>query len=49
VDDLNAYLAKAVSLGKTMFRRWTSGPERLPGSWFSDPDGNIIGLWTPKN
>lgn len=44
VDDLSAYLAKAESLGgKTLIP-----PIPLPNgssfAWFSDPDGNTIGL-----
>jgi predicted enzyme related to lactoylglutathione lyase len=47
VDDLNAYLAKAQSLGgKTLVP-----PVEIPTgtfAWLGDPDGNIIGLWKPK-
>ena len=48
VDDLQAYLAKAQSLGgKTLVP-----PVELPDgafAWLADPDGNIVGLWKPKN
>jgi predicted enzyme related to lactoylglutathione lyase len=47
VDDLRAYLDKAEALGgKTLVP-----PVELPNgsfAWFSDPDGNILGLWKSK-
>src|SRR5947209_6683934 len=47
VDDLQAYLTKAESLGgKTLVP-----PVALPtGSfaWLADPEGNTVGLWQPK-
>jgi predicted enzyme related to lactoylglutathione lyase len=47
VDDIPAYLAKAETLGgKTIVP-----PVSIPTgtfAWFADPDGNTIGLWTPK-
>jgi predicted enzyme related to lactoylglutathione lyase len=47
VDDLQAYLAKAESLGgKTLVP-----PVEIPAgsfAWFADPDGNTIGLWKPR-
>jgi len=47
VDDINAYLLKiAENGGKKIV-----GPVPLPNgkqfAWFTDPDGNIIGLLTP--
>lgn len=47
VDNLAAYLKKAESLGgKTVVP-----PQEVPGmghfAWFSDPDGNVVGLWKP--
>jgi predicted enzyme related to lactoylglutathione lyase len=47
VDDIQAHLAKAESLGgKTVVP-----PTEVPGmghfAWFSDLDGNTIGLWKP--
>ena len=48
VDDLQAYLDKAVALGGTI----RVPPVNLPtGSfaWFSDPEGTIIGLWKPAS
>jgi predicted enzyme related to lactoylglutathione lyase len=45
VDDLEAYMAKAVSLGGKKL----VGPVKIPmGSfaWIADIDGNIIGLWS---
>ena len=47
VDDVAAALAKAESLGgKTQVP-----PVEIPQgtfAWFTDPDGNVIGLWKPK-
>lgn len=46
VDDVQAYLAKVTELGgKTLV-----GPVKIPAgtfAWFSDPDGNMIGLMKP--
>ena len=47
VDDIQAHLDKAESLGgKTMIP-----VNEVPGmghfAWLNDPDGNIIGLWKP--
>jgi uncharacterized protein len=46
-DDIPASLEKAAALGG----RALLGPIEIPtGSfaWFSDPEGNTIGLWKPK-
>jgi predicted enzyme related to lactoylglutathione lyase len=48
VDDVSAALEKAVSLGgKTLV-----GPVPLPGAgtfgWFSDPEGNMVGVYAEK-
>jgi predicted enzyme related to lactoylglutathione lyase len=47
VDDVQAYLDKAASLGgKTLVP-----PVEIPSgtfAWFSDPEGNTVGLWKPK-
>jgi predicted enzyme related to lactoylglutathione lyase len=47
VEDLQAYLSKANTLGgKTVVP-----PVEIPTgtlAWLSDPDGNIVGLWKPK-
>ena len=47
VDDLQSYLNRAEELGgKTLVP-----PVEIPtGSfaWMADPDGNIVGLWKPK-
>ena len=48
VDDLQAYLDKAGSLGgKTLVP-----PVPIPGqgsfAWMADPEGNVIGLWKPE-
>ena len=46
VDDVQAYLDKAAALGgKTLVP-----PVAIPNgafAWFSDPEGNVIGLWKP--
>ena len=45
VDDIPAYLAKAESLGGKKI----VGPIKIPTgtfAWMSDPDGNVIGLFT---
>ena len=47
VDDLQAYLDKAGSLGgKTLVP-----PVPIPGrgsfAWMADPEGNVVGLWKP--
>ena len=47
VDDIQAYLNKAEGLGgKTVIP-----PTEVPGmgqfAWFSDLDGNTVGLWKP--
>jgi predicted enzyme related to lactoylglutathione lyase len=47
VDDLQAALDKAKALGGATL----VPPVEIPtGSfaWFSDPDGNTVGLWKPK-
>ena len=47
VDDIDAYLEKATSLGgKTVVPR-VDIPNYGSFAWFSDPDGNTIGLWKP--
>ena len=49
VDDIEAYLAKATSLGGQISKEKTE----IPGhGWYGhgkDLDGNIFGLFTPKN
>jgi len=44
VDDVQAYLDKAVALGGKALMPVITIPEGQ-FSWFSDPDGNVIGLW----
>ena len=47
VDDIQAYLDKAESLGgKTVIPK-TEIPGMGDFAWFADIDGNTIGLWTP--
>ncbi len=44
VDDVQAYLDKATSLGGKML----VPPIKIPTgtfAWFADPEGNTIGLW----
>jgi predicted enzyme related to lactoylglutathione lyase len=47
VDDVQAYLDKAASLGGKML----VPPVEIPTgtfAWFADPEGNTIGLFKPK-
>ncbi len=44
VDDVQSYLDKAVALGGKALTPVITLPQGQ-FSWFSDPDGNIIGLW----
>jgi len=44
VDDIQNYLDKATALGGKALLPVLTIP-RGQFSWFSDPDGNIIGLW----
>jgi predicted enzyme related to lactoylglutathione lyase len=44
VDDVQAYLDKAVALGGKALLPVITIPQGQ-FSWFSDPDGNTIGLW----
>jgi predicted enzyme related to lactoylglutathione lyase len=47
VEDVQAYLDKAKSLGGKML----VPPVEIPTgtfAWMSDPEGNTIGLWKPK-
>lgn len=47
VDDITAYLAKVVEGGgKTLIPR-VDIPNYGSFAWFTDPDGNTVGLWTP--
>ena len=45
VDDITAYLAKAESLGGKTVVPKVDIPNYGAFAWFSDPDGNMIGLW----
>jgi predicted enzyme related to lactoylglutathione lyase len=47
VDDLQAYLDKAENLGGKMIIPPTDIPGMGAFAWFSDIDGNTIGLWKP--
>ena len=47
VDDLQAYLDKAARLGGKTIIPPTEVPQAGTFAWFSDPDGNVIGLWKP--
>jgi len=44
VDDVQSYLDKATALGGKALLPVLTIPQGQ-FSWFSDPDGNIIGLW----
>ncbi len=44
VDDVQSYLDKATALGGKVLMPVVTLPQGQ-FSWFSDPDGNIIGLW----
>ena len=44
VDDVQSYLDKATGLGGKALLPVITLPQGQ-FSWFSDPDGNIIGLW----
>ena len=44
VDDVQAYLDKAVTLGGKVVVPVVTIPQGQ-FAWFSDPDGNVIGLW----
>ena len=47
VDDIGAYLAKvAEGGGKTVIPK-VDIPGQGSFAWFNDPDGNVVGLWTP--
>jgi predicted enzyme related to lactoylglutathione lyase len=47
VEDINAYLAKAESLGgKTLVPKIDIPTGSF--AWISDPDGNTVGLWQPS-
>jgi uncharacterized protein len=46
VDDIEAYLAKAASLGgKTIVPKVDIPTGSF--AWMADPDGNTVGLWNP--
>jgi uncharacterized protein len=47
VDDLKAYLAKAEKLGGKTVVPPTDVPGMGAFAWFTDPDGNCLGLWKP--
>lgn len=47
VDDLQAYLKKAATLGGKTIVPPTPVPGMGEFAWMGDPDGNIVGLWKP--
>ena len=47
VDDIDAYLAKAESLGGKTIVPKVDIPNYGAFAWLSDPDGNTVGLWKP--
>ena len=48
VDDVNAYLKKAVELGGKVVVPAVDIPTGT-FAWFADLEGNTIGLWKPKS
>ncbi len=48
VEDIAAALAKAESLGGRTLVPPVPIPPRGTFAWFSDPDGNTIGIWKPE-
>ena len=48
-DDIEASLAKAASLGGKTITPKTEIPETGWFGFFSDPTGNLVGLYTPLN
>ena len=47
VDDISASLAKAEQLGGKVAVPKVDIPGYGSFAWFTDPDGNMIGLWKP--
>jgi len=47
VDDLDAYLKKAESLGGRTVIPPCEVPQTGHFAWMQDPEGNTIGLWKP--
>ena len=47
VDDIDAYIAKAESLGGKTVVPKVEIPNYGSFAWLSDPDGNTVGLWKP--
>ncbi len=47
VDDIPAALKKAESMGGKTLVPATEVPEMGHFAWFTDPEGNAIGLWKP--
>jgi predicted enzyme related to lactoylglutathione lyase len=47
VEDIGEHLAKAESLGGKVVVPKVNIPGYGSFAWLSDPDSNVIGLWTP--
>lgn len=47
VDDVQKYLDRATKLGGKAIVPVTEVPQMGWFAWFSDPEGNVIGLWKP--
>ena len=47
VDDIDAYLAKAESLGGKTLVPKVDIPNYGSFAWLCDPGGNTVGLWRP--
>ncbi len=49
VEDINASLQKAEQLGGKVVVPKVDVPNYGSFAWFSDPDGNTVGLWKPAS
>ena len=49
VEDIGEHLAKAQDLGGKVVVPKVDIPNYGSFAWFADPEGNIIGLWTPAD
>lgn len=49
VPDIGATLAKVTSAGGKVVVPKTEVPQMGYFAWFADPEGNVVGLWTPMS
>ncbi len=49
VEDIGAHLAKVRELGGKVVVPRVDIPNYGSFAWFTDPEGNTLGLWTPAN